>query len=136
MVTAKPVRLEQTDAEMLSDTNAQYYENFPSWALPPIFLLMLAYVEVAGRYYKERRKWYIIAMALSNVSFPWLVEHDRMSPMLTGWYVQTPALHHCSLHIANKVVDSVFAFALRPTWAYAMMDYHELRPSPGQVPYL
>lgn len=110
MVASQPVQHGKTDSGMPLDTPTQPGNQLPSWALPPIFLAMLAYVELAGLYYKERRKWYLIAMGLSNMWFPWLVDHDSMSPTLTV---------------------CVFAFALRPTWAYAMIDYNELRPSPA-----
>jgi hypothetical protein len=92
-VAAQPTQRQKTDPEIVPDTPAHDHAQILNWALPPAFLLMLAYVELAGRYYEQRRKWYIIAMVLSNLSFPWLAEHDGISPMFTVWCVQTSMPH-------------------------------------------
>ena len=103
-VAAQPVEREKPNVGDLPDNPAHRHAQLLNWALPPTFLLMLAYVELAGRYYQQRRKWYIIAMVLSNLSFPWLVEHDGISPMFTVWYVQPlkPLLPHTASLLMHR----------------------------------
>ena len=104
---------------------AQKEADIPEWVFPIIFLLVIAYAEAAGRYYGERRRWYMLALAPSNLSFPWLAEHERISPMLTGRWVYLAVGIHC----ANQLI-SVFATAVYLGCAFALVDYDELRPGP------
>lgn len=84
--SAQPVR-PSTDTDQPSSTNTSALADskFPDWAIPLISLLILGVVEVAGCVSKQRRKWYLIAMGASNLFFPWLVDHDGVSPTLTIW---------------------------------------------------
>ena len=76
--------LADTGKDEPSNTPSKYDPDMPRWIYPAIFAIIALYVEGAGRYYNERRKFYIIAMAPANLSFPWLVEHDGVCPILTG----------------------------------------------------
>lgn len=104
---------------------AQKEADIPEWVFPIFFLLIIAYTEGAGRYYGERRRWYMLALAPSNLSFPWLAEHERISPMLTGRWVYLAA----EIRRANQLT-SVFATAVYLGCAFALVDYDELRPGP------
>lgn len=62
-----------------------HQNEIPRWALPAVFLLLLAWVEVAGKAYGARRTWYLLALGLSNMLFPFFVMHSDMAPWLTVW---------------------------------------------------
>jgi len=98
-----------TGGEQKPTPQTQYDPDLPRWFYPALFAMIGLYVEGAGRYYNERHKWYTMFMAVANLAFPWLVEHDDVSPSLT-----------CS----------VFGFAVYLVCAYGLMDYEEMRPSP------
>ena len=63
-------------------------DGIPAWVFPLVFGTFALYIHLAGWYSGERQKWYMLAMGISNLSFPWLAEHERVSPMLTAWYVK------------------------------------------------
>lgn len=77
-----------TDADQSQDPDIDPEDGpFPQWVLPPIFLLMLAYVEVVGRVADARRKWYLIAIWMSNVFIPYFVDKSGMQATITIWCV-------------------------------------------------
>lgn len=80
LLHVQPVSANETRGEM---NTARGEAELPVWSFPCAFTLMIVYVELAGRYYGERRRWYMIAVALSNLLFPWIAENDRLSPALT-----------------------------------------------------
>lgn len=74
-----------TDQPPDTETSTVLNKQFPSWLLILIFLVLLFYVELAGRLSNARRKWYYIAMGVPNFCIPWLVDYPDTPPMLTVW---------------------------------------------------
>jgi hypothetical protein len=122
-----------TGGEQKPTPQTQYDPDLPRWFYPALFAMIGLYVEGAGRYYNERHKWYTMFMAVANLAFPWLVEHDDVSPSLTCRYDMTDVFHETWLpFIASRLTlpRSVFGFAVYLVCAYGLMDYEEMRPSP------
>ncbi|KAI5461490.1 hypothetical protein BGZ63DRAFT_487205 [Mariannaea sp. PMI_226] len=61
--------------------------DIPGWVFPIVFALITAGFDIAGRFYEERRKFYVLEMVASNISFPLLASDDQVSRWLTGRFV-------------------------------------------------
>jgi hypothetical protein len=103
-----------TGGEQKPTPQTQYDPDLPRWFYPALFAMIGLYVEGAGRYYNERHKWYTMFMAVANLAFPWLVEHDDVSPSLTCRYDMTDVFHETWLpFIASRLTTPSQCLRLR-----------------------